>query len=49
MNVYSLLTLVAQDGNVVVDASDEIIAGSAVVLNGDVCNDVAQAALQGGS
>jgi NAD(P) transhydrogenase subunit alpha len=49
MNVYSLLTLVAQDGQVVVDASDEIIDGCAVVLEGDVRNPAAQAALQGGS
>jgi NAD(P) transhydrogenase subunit alpha len=49
MNVYSLLTLVAKDGQVVVDASDEIIDGFAVVLDGDVRNEAAQAALQGGS
>ncbi|MBM3685545.1 MAG: NAD(P) transhydrogenase subunit alpha [Actinobacteria bacterium] len=49
MNVYSLLTLVAKDGQVVVDAADEIIAGCAVVLEGDVRNEAAQAALQGGS
>lgn len=49
MNVYSLLTLVAQDGQVVVDAADEIIDGCAVVLDGDVRNQAAQAALQGGS
>lgn len=49
MNVYSLLTLVAKDGQVVVDASDEIIDGCAVVLDGDVRNEAAQAALQGGS
>lgn len=49
MNVYSLLTLVAQDGAVVVDADDEIIDGCAVVIDGDVRNQTAQAALQGGS
>ena len=49
MNVYSLLTLVAKDGAVVVNADDEIIAGCAVVLDGDVRNEAAQAALQGGS
>ena len=49
MNVYSLLTLVAKDGQVVVDANDEIIDGCAVVLDGDVRNEAAQAALQGGS
>ena len=49
MNVYSLLTLVAKDGQVVVDATDEIIDGCAVVLDGDVRNEAAQAALQGGS
>lgn len=49
MNVYALLTLVAKDGQVVVDAGDEIIDGCAVVLDGDVRNEAAQAALQGGS
>ena len=49
MNVYSLLTLIAKDGQVVVDASDEIIDGCAVVPDGDVRNPAAQAALQGGS
>lgn len=49
MNVYSLLTLIAKDGQVVVDASDEIIDGCAVVLDGDVRSPAAQAALQGGS
>ena len=49
MNVYSLLTLVAKDGQVVVDPTDEIIDGCAVVLDGDVRNEAAQAALQGGS
>lgn len=49
MNVYSLLTLVAKDGQVVVDAGDEIIDGCAVVLEGHVRNEAAQAALQGGS
>ncbi len=49
MNVYSLLTLLAKDGAVVVDASDEIIDGCAVVIDGDVRNEVAKAALQGGS
>jgi NAD(P) transhydrogenase subunit alpha len=49
MNVYSLLTLVAKDGQVVVDASDEIIDGCAVVLEGHVRNEAAQTALQGGS
>lgn len=49
MNVYALLTLVAQDGQVVVDPEDEIIAGCAVVLDGNVRNEAAQAALQGGA
>ena len=49
MNVYALLTLVAKDGSVVVDDSDEIIDGCAVVLNGDIRNEAAQAALQGGA
>jgi H+-translocating NAD(P) transhydrogenase subunit alpha len=49
MNVYSLLTLIAKDGSVVVNADDEIIAGCAVVLDGDVRNEAAATALQGGS
>lgn len=49
MNVYSLLTLVSEDGAVVVDPDDEIIAGCAVVLAGDVRNEAAIAALQGGA
>jgi NAD(P) transhydrogenase subunit alpha len=49
MNVYSLLTLVAKEGQVVADPGDEIIDGCAVVLDGDVRNEAAQAALQGGS
>ena len=49
MNVYSLLTLVSKDGAVVVDPDDEIIAGCAVVLAGDVRNEAAIAALQGGA
>ena len=49
MNVYSLLTLIAKDGAVVVNPDDEIIAGCAVVLDGDIRNEAAQAALQGGS
>ena len=49
MNVYSLLTLIAKDGQVVVDADDEIIDGCAVVLDGVVRNEVAAAAVQGGS
>lgn len=49
MNVYSLLTLVSKDGAVVVDPHDEIIAGCAVVLDGDVRNEASIAALQGGA
>lgn len=49
MNVYSLLTLLSKDGAVVVDPDDEIIAGCAVVLAGDVRNEAAIAALQGGA
>ena len=49
MNVYSLLTLLAKDGAVAADPSDEIIDGCAVVLNGDIRNETAQAAVQGGA
>ncbi|MBM3688161.1 MAG: NAD(P) transhydrogenase subunit alpha [Actinobacteria bacterium] len=48
MNVYSLLTLVSEDGAVVVDPDDEVIAGCCVVLDGNVHNDAAISALQGG-
>jgi len=49
MNVYALLTLLAKDGAVQADPADEIIDGCAVVLDGDIRNETAQAALQGGA
>lgn len=49
MNVQALLALTVQDGAVVVDPQDEVLDGCAVVLNGEVRNEAAKAALQGGS
>ena len=48
MNVRSLLGLVVQDGAVTADVSDEVIAGCAVVLDGDIRNEAARAAVQEG-
>lgn len=36
MNVLALLTLLTEDGEVTLDAEDEIVDGSAVVLNGQI-------------
>lgn len=36
MNVVALLTLVAKDGELVLDPADEVIEGCAVVLNGEI-------------
>ncbi len=47
MNVYSLCTLLVKDGQVAADPEDEIIDGCAVVLDGKVRNEAAQAALGG--
>lgn len=44
-NVVSLLTLITKDGEVVPDESDEVVAGSAVVLRGEVRNAMAREAL----
>ena len=44
-NVVSLLTLMTQDGQVVPDESDEVVAGSAAVLRGEVRNAMAREAL----
>ena len=49
MNVYALLGLTVVDGAVLVDPSDEVLAGCAVVLNGEVRNDAARDALQEGA
>lgn len=49
MNVLNLLALTVTDGAVAVDLDDEVLAGCAVVVNGEVRNDAARDALQGGA
>ncbi|MDP1875957.1 MAG: NAD(P) transhydrogenase subunit alpha [Actinomycetota bacterium] len=49
MNVLNLLALAVKDGNVLVDMEDEVLAGCAVVLDGDVRNEAARNALQEGA
>lgn len=48
MNVHALLSLMVRDGEIVIDLTDEVIAGCAIVVNGDVRHEAARAALQGG-
>jgi NAD(P) transhydrogenase subunit alpha len=45
MNIAAVLGLLTTDGEVTLDPADEIVAGSAVVLAGDVRNPVARDAL----
>jgi len=45
MNVQALLGLTVRDGAVVVDMGDEVLDGCAVVLNGEVRNEAARAAV----
>ena len=49
MNVLNLLALAVKDGNVLVDMEDEVLAGCAVVLDGDVRDEAARDALRGGA
>ena len=49
MNVQARLGLTVKDGEVVVDIEDEVMAGCAYVLNGEVRNEAALKALQGGA
>jgi NAD(P) transhydrogenase subunit alpha len=49
MNVAALAALLVKDEQFVVDLEDEILEGCAVVYNGDVRNEAAQQALQGGA
>jgi NAD(P) transhydrogenase subunit alpha len=49
MNVAALAALLVKDGEFVVDLEDEILDGCAIVFNGDVRNEAAQQALQGGA
>ena len=48
MNVHNLLALTVKEDEVFVDINDEILDGCAVVLDGEVRNDMARAALDGG-
>jgi NAD/NADP transhydrogenase alpha subunit len=49
MNIMSLLALTVNEGAVVVDPEDEVLAGCAVVIDGVVRNQAALDALGGGS
>jgi len=49
MNVQALLALTVKDGSVSVDVSDEVLDGCAVVLDGDIRNQVAESAISGGA
>ena len=49
MNVLNLLALTVIDGSVTVDLEDEVLAGCAIVLDGDVRNEAARSALQTGA
>ena len=49
MNVAAVLGLVVKDGESILDPDDEIVAGSAVVLNGEVKNAAAREALGTGA
>ena len=49
MNIMALLTLTVNEGAVVVDPEDEVLAGCAVVIDGVVRNQAALDALGGGS
>jgi len=44
-NVVSLLTLITTDGKVTLDITDEVVDGSAVVLKGEIRNEMAKQAL----
>lgn len=49
MNVLALLGLLVKDEGISVDLADEVLDGCAVVFNGEVRNEAARAALQGGA
>lgn len=49
MNVLAVLGLLVKDDTITVDLTDEVLDGCAVVYNGEVRNDAARAALQGGA
>ncbi|MCH9815029.1 MAG: NAD(P) transhydrogenase subunit alpha [Actinomycetia bacterium] len=45
MNIAAVMGLLTEDGEVTLDVADEIVAGAAVVLNGEVRNAMAREAL----
>jgi NAD(P) transhydrogenase subunit alpha len=38
-NVISLLTFIVKEGKIVIDKDDEVVSGSALVINGEITND----------
>lgn len=49
MNVLNLIALTVKDGEVVVDLEDEVLDGCAIVCNGEIRNEAARTAVQGGA
>lgn len=49
MNVLAVLGLLVKDETITVDLEDEVLDGCAVVFNGDIRNEAARAAVQGGA
>ena len=49
MNVLNLIALTVKDGEVVVDLEDEVLEGCAIVCNGEIRNEAARTAVQGGA
>jgi NAD(P) transhydrogenase subunit alpha len=49
MNVLNLIALAVKDGEIVVDLEDEVLDGCAIVCNGEIRNEAARNAVQGGA
>jgi NAD(P) transhydrogenase subunit alpha len=49
MNVLNLIALAVKDGEIVVDLEDEVLDGCAIVYNGEIRNEFARDAVQGGA
>lgn len=49
MNVLNLIALTVKDNEVVVDLEDEVLDGCAIVCNGEIRNEAARTAAQGGA
>jgi NAD(P) transhydrogenase subunit alpha len=49
MNVLNLIALAVKDGEIVVDLEDEVLDGCAIVCNGEIRNEAARDAVQGGA